>query len=199
MRLAAWIREMLPERYDTPTALELQSYMWVVIYGVLPRVVDSLAKKARRLRQEDFDKEARLRAARAARAHEVGLEGERYCYEREVARLRKAGREDLARDVRLISMEDDGAGYDLLTFHEDGSERHVEIKTTSRSDSSGRCFWLSQNEFICAERDPSWELWRVWDVRGACRVEQLGNIVVDVPDGWEREVASWRYSRRPAQ
>src|SRR5690606_37278310 len=114
----------------------------------------------------------------------------------EVARLREAGREDLARDVRLVSMEDDGAGYDLLTFHEDGSERHVEIKTTSWTESSGRCFWLSQNEHLRAERDPSWELWRVWDVRGACRVEELGNIVVDVPDGWEREVASWRYSRR---
>lgn len=197
LRLAAWIREMLPERYGTPTALELQSYMWVVIYGVLPHLPGApRRKRANNLQPKDFAEEQKRRRARAANAQDVGLLGEKHCFDHEVARLAAVGREDLARRVRLISFEDESAGYDLLTFDEDGRERHVEVKATSCQQRSGRSFWLSQNECERAELDPSWELWRVWDVRGTGVIEELGNVVAVVPEDWRREVASWRYSKR---
>ena len=189
--LADWVRDQLPDRYGEPDALQVQSYLWIVAYAVVPRLEGTLAVRA--LKAKDFRAEERLRQARAAERERIGLRGEQLCYTQERDRLEAEGRSDLAKRVELVSRRDASAGYDLLTFDDEGHELHVEVKTTTWPRASVRGFWLSQNELRVAEGDSAWRLWRVWDVDGSAEVEPLGNVVQSVPDGWRREAASWRY------
>jgi hypothetical protein len=55
----------------------------------------------------------------------------------EQQRLKQMDRPDLARKVRWISQEKgDGAGYDILSFDQKGSERFLEVKTTVGSQTA---------------------------------------------------------------
>jgi hypothetical protein len=50
-------------------------------------------------------------------------------YERHT--LTQHGRPDLAQRIRHVAqMEGDGAGYDVLSFNQDGTVKYIEVKTT---------------------------------------------------------------------
>lgn len=84
-------------------------------------------------------------ARRDDRNRKLGLAGEKCVFESEVARLASSGRRDLARKVSWISQElGDGAGYDILSFDLDGTERFLEVKTTIGHNRTP--FFLSRNE-----------------------------------------------------
>jgi hypothetical protein len=57
------------------------------------------------------------------------------------------GRDDLAKRVKRISTDDDTVGYDVASFNEDGSQRYIEVKTSS-SSSNGIRFYMSANEML---------------------------------------------------
>jgi len=67
-------------------------------------------------------------------------------------RLERAGRDDLARDVRWVSdVHADGYGYDVQSFETDGQERLLDIKTTCGNERTP--FWMSKRECdVAAER-----------------------------------------------
>jgi Domain of unknown function (DUF3883) len=83
-------------------------------------------------------------------------------FERE--RLRRCARPDLAGKVRWTAREDgDGLGYDVLSFTEDGRERHIEVKSTALGAQTP--FYLSSAELDFARSHPrSLALYRVYDV-----------------------------------
>lgn len=84
-------------------------------------------------------------ALRDERNRKTGLAGERRAYHSEIARLTNEGRPDLAKKVVWTSQElGDGAGYDILSFDNDGSERFLEVKTTIGHKRTP--FYLSKNE-----------------------------------------------------
>ncbi|WP_026927244.1 DUF3883 domain-containing protein [Granulicoccus phenolivorans] len=71
-------------------------------------------------------------AAREAANRSLGLAGELAIVDFERRTLRAAGRDDLAAQVRHVSVEDgDGLGYDIASF-DPGTEapRYIEVKTT---------------------------------------------------------------------
>ena len=78
--------------------------------------------------------------------------------------LTRAGRTDLAHDVRWVSKEDgDGAGYDIASFTPDGAIRLLEVKTTKGYARTP--FWISRNELaVSRERHAEWRLFRLRDV-----------------------------------
>ena len=89
-------------------------------------------------------------AERDARARELGQAGEEFLYRAEQNRLSEVGRDDLANQVRWVSMEDgDGAGYDILSFSIRGEQRLLEVKTTNGPAKTP--FWLSRNELRISE------------------------------------------------
>lgn len=89
-------------------------------------------------------------AERDQRNRRLGRAGEEFVLEFERGRLRRAGREDLARDVRWVSRDDgDGYGYDIRSFVPDGAERLLEVKTTYGSERTP--FWLTKHEWEVAE------------------------------------------------
>ena len=71
-------------------------------------------------------------AERDARNRALGRAGEERVLAHERASLLAAGRTDLAERIRWVSdVDGDGAGYDILSFDIDGSDRLIEVKTTS--------------------------------------------------------------------
>lgn len=102
-------------------------------------------------------------AARDARNRALGQAGEERELAHERARLKQAGRADLARKVCWTSVEDgDGYGYDIASFDADGADRLLEVKTTNGWERTP--FHLTRNEIAVAEdRRDHWHLVRVWD------------------------------------
>lgn len=112
-------------------------------------------------------------AERDARNRSLGERGEERVLLYERTRLIHAGRDDLARKVRWVSREDgDGAGYDILSFAQNGAERLIEVKTTSGDRTTP--FFLSDNElaFSC-ERVDAFRLVRVFDFSRAPKAFEL--------------------------
>ena len=92
-------------------------------------------------------------AGRDARNRELGREGEQLAFQHERSRLKSLGRDDLARKIEWTSEEHgDGAGYDIRSFNQDGSDRFIEVKTTNGAALTP--FFLSENERSFSEERP---------------------------------------------
>jgi hypothetical protein len=102
-------------------------------------------------------------AERDARNRALGRAGEERVLAHERANLLAAGRIDLAERIRWVSLVDgDGAGYDILSFDTDGSDRLIEVKTTNGWERTP--FHITRNELAVAEeRRSDWRLVRLWN------------------------------------
>lgn len=102
-------------------------------------------------------------AERDDRNRALGRAGEERVLTHERASLLAAGRTDLAERIRSVSHVDgDGAGYDILSFDPDGSDRLIEVKTTNGRERTP--FHITRNELAIAEAQRSdWRLVRLWN------------------------------------
>ena len=85
--------------------------------------------------------------------------------ELEQQRLRTAGRDDLAQQVKWASVEyGDGLGYDILSYDEKtDAERMIEVKSTGLGKYFP--FMVTANEVRCSEDIPDqFKLYRVFDL-----------------------------------
>jgi hypothetical protein len=99
-------------------------------------------------------------AAKQARDDALGRAGEKFVAEFERQRLTRAGRPDLAKGVDHIADRNDGLGYDVQSFHPDGSPLYIEVKTTSMGERAS--FYLSAPELAFAEQcSHAYALYRV--------------------------------------
>ncbi|WP_246773992.1 DUF3883 domain-containing protein [Bradyrhizobium diazoefficiens] len=112
-------------------------------------------------------------AERDARNRELGKAGERFVVGFERDRLRRAGRDDLANDVRWVSdLDGDGFGYDVKSFEPDGQERLLEIKTTCGHERTA--FWLTRREIdIAAENSEIYRILRVFHFRNRAQMFEI--------------------------
>jgi len=115
--------------------------------------------------------------AREAQNRSLGQAGELFALNFERWRLVQLGAGQLAEKVRHVSADDgDGLGYDLRSFEPDGSERFIEVKTTSFGERTP--FFVSANEarFARDHRD-SFRLYRLFDFRSAPKLFELAGAV----------------------
>ena len=93
----------------------------------------------------------------------LGMQGEELVLRTERGRLTNAGRSDLSERVRWVSKEDgDGAGFDILSFDERGSELLLEVKTTTGHRTTP--FFMSENERTLSVKCPeAFRLLRLYD------------------------------------
>jgi len=140
------------------TALQEAAPMWIGSAPTLsnqppPQELEQVLRTARK-----FDV-----AGRDERNRRLGRAGEEHVLAHELASLRSAGRDDLARKVRWVSHEDgDGAGYDIASFAPDGRSRLIEVKTTNGWERTP--FHITRNELAVAdERRSEWCLFRLWN------------------------------------
>lgn len=109
-------------------------------------------------------------AERDARNRNLGRAGEEFVVGFERSRLRRAGRDDLAGDVRWVSdLDGDGYGYDVKSFETDGEERLLEIKTTCGNERTP--FWMSKRECdVGAEKCDIYRVRRVFHFRNEVKM-----------------------------
>lgn len=86
------------------------------------------------------------------KAKEIGELGELFVLEYERARLRKAGKADLAELIRHVALTNTAAGYDVLSFTNDGNEKLIEVKSSTGTSGS---FEISSNEWSVAKQSRS--------------------------------------------
>ncbi|WP_417621937.1 DUF3883 domain-containing protein [Parasphingorhabdus sp.] len=81
----------------------------------------------------------------------TGEAGEKWAYNRIRADLKRAGREDLAKQVVWASkVRGDGLGYDIEAFDVNGAKEYIEIKTTNGDENSA--FFLTSNEIAASKK-----------------------------------------------
>jgi hypothetical protein len=111
--------------------------------------------------------------AREARNQSLGRAGEEFVVHYERWRLIQRGHERLADRVEHTSnVRGDGAGYDVLSFEEDGRERFIEVKTTAYAKETP--FFISDGELSFANAyELEFRLYRVFEFRRAPRMFEL--------------------------
>lgn len=103
----------------------------------------------------------------------LGRMGEIFVLNYERARLRHAGRENLAERVEHVSVTlGDGLGYDIRSYEPDGSDRLVEVKTTAYGKETP--FYVSSNELRASRQEAErFHLHRVFAFRRSPRMFTL--------------------------
>ncbi len=193
LELAEILKQKL-SLYGIPNAIEIQSYMWVVSYLLRTETANRF-NDVDDAYIPDFEAELKLRMKQAEERERIGLLGEKFIYEQETLKLQKAGRNDLAKLVKIVSFVDNYS-YDIRSFDLDGTEIHIEVKTTTRSPKNDDGFWLSEKERIQAEVDEQWVVYRVWNINTVPTYQNLGNIVLNPHPNWRLQAASWYVKRQ---
>lgn len=110
---------------------------------------------------------------REASNRSLGDAGEALVMDYERLRLERAGKDQLARNIEQVSKTvGDHAGYDIHSYHTDGRDRFIEVKTTRYGQYTP--FYISSGEvrFSKAHAD-SYHLYRVFGFRKRPRLFTL--------------------------
>jgi hypothetical protein len=95
----------------------------------------------------------KFRRTSETETRELGLAGELLVFAYEKDRLEAAGKPKLSDKVEHVSVgKGDGAGYDIRSFNDDGSDRLIEVKTTTGP--AGSPFYISANEVAFSSHAP---------------------------------------------
>jgi len=127
---------------------------------------------------------------RDLRNRSLGRAGEEFVLEIEKKKLEKFQRPDLLKKVRWVSADDDGAGYDILSFEPDGRERLIEVKTTNGAARTP--FFLSENE--CQRASASAESWRLYRVHSFAQKPRIFQISPPLNKMLHLRPDTWRAS-----
>jgi hypothetical protein len=106
----------------------------------------------------DFEKENNKNKRLGEHGELVVMNAERYS-------LRKMNKADLADRIRQISKENSSAGYDILSFEEDGRNKYIEVKSTNNSPSSQVNFLITINECEKAKELKNYYIYIVFNVK----------------------------------
>lgn len=77
----------------------------------------------------------------------IGETGERKVMQYEKDRLKNSQHRE---NIKRVSENDDGAGYDIMSFEENGEPRYIEVKTTTSINNVD--FYLTRNELETMEK-----------------------------------------------
>lgn len=103
----------------------------------------------------------------------LGLLGEQFVLKFEKQKLISLGRKELTKKVEHISQTvGDSAGFDILSFDEQGKEKYIEVKTTQMGKNAP--FYFTRNELSFSENNsPHYSLYRLFDFRKKPKFFQL--------------------------
>jgi len=162
-----------PKKESTPT--ELRDYMdfkddYPDLRDIRPEFIDlevdstqGLSNKERKralskTKLIDFEKENK-------KHRRLGEHGELVVLNAERGSLRKMGKAVLANGIRQISKENTSAGYDILSFEEDGRNKYIEVKSTNNSPSGKVNFLITINECEKAKELKNFYIYIVFNVK----------------------------------
>lgn len=123
----------------------------------------------------------------------LGIAGESFVLDFERARLRKAGRDDLADRIEHVAQTvGDGEGFDIRSYEDNGHDRFIEVKTTSWAREMP--FYLSRNEIAVSKAHADrYHLYRVYAFRSDPRLFAVRGSMEEVcrldPLLWRAQIA----------
>lgn len=92
----------------------------------------------------------------------IGELGEQYVLKYEIEHLREIDKPGLASKVKQVSTEDVSAGYDVLSYDNNGSEKYIEVKTSKAKYAN---FEWTANELAMAKYYSSaYWIYRVYEI-----------------------------------
>ena len=108
-----------------------------------------------------------------ARNRSLGCAGEALVMEFERTRLRREGKDQLARNVEQVSKTvGDHAGYDIRSYEVSGQDRFIEVKTTRYGKLTP--FYISAGEVRFSEANANaYHLYRLFEFRQSPGLFQL--------------------------
>ena len=111
--------------------------------------------------------------AREARNRSLGCAGEEFVVLYERWRLTQLGRERLAAKIEHTAADrGDGAGYDVLSFEEDGRERFIEVKTTAYAKDTP--FFITDSELsFDRSHEQAFRVYRLFEFRRTPKLFEL--------------------------
>ena len=126
---------------------------------------------------------------RESRNRSLGLAGELLVIDFEQRRLHAAGAKKLADKVEHTSnTRGDGAGFDILSFDEDGRERFIEVKTTAYVAETP--FFITPNEVLFSrEQDQQFHLYRLFSFR---KKPKMFDVVGPIEARFRLDAANYR-------
>src|SRR5699024_7966680 len=77
----------------------------------------------------------------------IGETGERKVMQYEKDRLKNSQHRE---SIEHVSKDNDGEGYDIMSFEENGDPRYIEVKTTTSINNAD--FYLTRNELETMEK-----------------------------------------------
>jgi hypothetical protein len=92
----------------------------------------------------------------------LGQMGEQLIINYEKWRLMQLGKEILADKIEWISVYDDGAGFDILSKNENGTDRYIEVKTTKLTKETPIFFTKNEYEFS-VKKSEDFHLYRLFN------------------------------------
>ncbi len=103
----------------------------------------------------------------------LGLLGEEFVLKFEQEKLLSIGRKELIKKVEHVSQTSgDSAGFDILSFDEEGQEKYIEVKTTQMGKNAP--FYFTRNELSFSENNSRhYSLYRLFDFRKKPKFFQL--------------------------
>lgn len=99
---------------------------------------------------------------RSKKFKRIGDRGEQIVLRAERQFLEKNGKADLAKKVDHIAERDDRAGFDILSYELDGTEKPIEVKATLRKVGRSKIF-LSANELKISEEKENYHFYIIYE------------------------------------
>lgn len=94
----------------------------------------------------------------------TGEKGEALVLRKEKEYLEEIEKIDLIDKIKHISIEDDYAGYDILSFDENGNEKYIEVKSTTSTLPKVHRFNISSNEYEKAKDLENYYIYFVFEI-----------------------------------
>ena len=136
-------------------------------------LIDRAVKKSTEShRKPNFEEINRKRTA-------VGLSGEEY-----VLNLEKKHNPKFKKKIVRVG-DDPSYGFDILSYDDQGNEKHIEVKTCNQGDINKVDFYITSHEKSKLEQDPCYAIYYVCGMRGKKRSilifkkENLSNVTFE--------------------
>lgn len=150
------IKKKLQEVVVSPEKVDFSKVISDAPKFTMPGISENQPTRKMMIRKIDY-------AKREAENRSLGLRGEEWAIEAEKSRLSKIGKINLASKIKHVSQDEgDGAGFDILSSSEKGTEIFIEVKTTKYGKDLPFYMSVSEKEFLEKNVNRYW-LYRVFD------------------------------------
>ena len=176
------LKDYIETKQDYPKIKDVEAEF--IELSINPKSIELERKEAKPLgKVVDFERENKINKL-------LGNRGEEIVYNLEKKHLGNLGKTELANKIKWVSKEDDSLGYDILSFEEDGTEKYIEVKSTSQSENCNANFLISSNQYSKAKKIKNYYFYivfnakgkepKVWKIKEPLQYENKGLILIPI-------------------